>query len=525
MGLYTANCYIQEDADEPKGIDVKGLAAIRRNYCPLVRRVCMELLDSLCDFGDLKLALALLRRSLKRLAAGFVPIHQLKLTKKLAGSYAPGAKQVHLEVVKKMRERDPASAPSVGARVPYLLIINGETELSLRSEDPQYVKEHNLPIDLEYYLMKQLKNPVCEILRFSVPDPTKLFKEAEAIIKRNSAKILGNIFRAKHNIKDISSYFSGPPADTSTTEITTASSSAPLPPITPAPKTQQQHKRKATEDIPKDAGRPNDAKKKLPTTSKTKEQVTPKSASSKQETKDDGLPSTALTAATKAKLEKEKTSGNGNIATMFKRQTDSKSKKATASTPVSEKAQKAPPLQPQKRKAPSLPTTSTKVTNPEKRQRVESERFSKATNVPSLKAAPKGLFSVASLQPNFDSSMPPPPTVLASGLSVATLARQQAAHKAEKSKPQTKVTTVNKTKPETNREEMKITSSLDSSSSSSSSSSSVEAIEPKAKQKAKTEPKQRKIEIIAKTPLQTLNKYFTAKPSSVTVPDSATPTI
>lgn len=57
-------------------------------------------------------------------------------------------KQAHVELANKMKERDEATAPSVGDRVAYVMIkgLKGSKAYE-KSEDPLYVLQNNLPID------------------------------------------------------------------------------------------------------------------------------------------------------------------------------------------------------------------------------------------------------------------------------------------------------------------------------------------------------------------------------------------
>ena len=53
--------------------------------------------------------------------------------------------------------------PSIGTRIPFV-IIAGKGLFVERAEDPDYVREHNVPIDVDYYIKKQILPPVERIL-------------------------------------------------------------------------------------------------------------------------------------------------------------------------------------------------------------------------------------------------------------------------------------------------------------------------------------------------------------------------
>ena len=71
-------------------------------------------------------------------------------------------KQPHLTVAEKLKERT-GVMPSIGTRIPFV-ITAGKGLFVDRAEDPDYVREHNIPIDVDYYIKKQILPPVERIL-------------------------------------------------------------------------------------------------------------------------------------------------------------------------------------------------------------------------------------------------------------------------------------------------------------------------------------------------------------------------
>ena len=63
------------------------------------------------------------------------------------------AKQAHVELAGRMKQRDAGSAPALGDRVAYVIIKGPKGAAAYeKSEDPIYVLENNIPIDTKYYL-------------------------------------------------------------------------------------------------------------------------------------------------------------------------------------------------------------------------------------------------------------------------------------------------------------------------------------------------------------------------------------
>tara|TARA_B100001142_G_scaffold330294_1_gene397729 strand:+ start:368 stop:3073 length:2706 start_codon:yes stop_codon:yes gene_type:complete len=160
-------------------IDVKGLQLVRRDNTPHVREVCKELLDVVLDSSGTDAPKALARKRAVELLEGDVPNEKLILSQSLSDTYkvkgesvsvtghqVASINQAHVQVVRKMRERQPGSEPQSGDRVPYILIKTEDPKARAfeKSEDPVYVREHNLPVDYAYYFLNKFLNPVCDLL-------------------------------------------------------------------------------------------------------------------------------------------------------------------------------------------------------------------------------------------------------------------------------------------------------------------------------------------------------------------------
>jgi DNA polymerase I len=60
-------------------------------------------------------------------------------------------------------EHRTGSPPPVGERIPFV-ITAGKDLFVNRAEDPEYVRMHNVPLDVDYYIKKQILPPVERIL-------------------------------------------------------------------------------------------------------------------------------------------------------------------------------------------------------------------------------------------------------------------------------------------------------------------------------------------------------------------------
>eukprot|EP01065_Artemidia_motanka_P026432 TRINITY_DN3140_c5_g1_i1.p1 TRINITY_DN3140_c5_g1~~TRINITY_DN3140_c5_g1_i1.p1 ORF type:complete len:1055 (+),score=351.82 TRINITY_DN3140_c5_g1_i1:49-3213(+) len=143
-------------------IDCKGIEAVRRDNCPLVAHVQNTVLRKVLMERSVENAVAFVQQTVSDLLMNRLDISQLIISKTLKmekDEYA--GKQAHAELVERMRKRDPASAPGVGDRVPYVIVEGpAGAKIHEKAEDPLYALEHNVPIDSEHYLTHQLKKPL-----------------------------------------------------------------------------------------------------------------------------------------------------------------------------------------------------------------------------------------------------------------------------------------------------------------------------------------------------------------------------
>ncbi|KAF9221377.1 hypothetical protein BS17DRAFT_785295 [Gyrodon lividus] len=144
-------------------MDSKGIETVRRDNCRLVSTVIETCLHKMLIDRDVKGAEDYTKRMISDLLQNKIDMSQLVITKALSkAEYA--AKQAHVELAERMRQRDAGSAPALGDRVAYVIVkgIKGAAAYE-KSEDPLYVLENNIPIDTKYYLENQLSKPLMRI--------------------------------------------------------------------------------------------------------------------------------------------------------------------------------------------------------------------------------------------------------------------------------------------------------------------------------------------------------------------------
>ena len=150
-------------------IKVKGMETVRRDWCGLTSKTLNKVLELVLKDGRVEESVEYVRGVVDRVRNLDVRtdsgiMDELILTRKYnkkEESYK--SKQPHITVVEKIRQRGGA-VPSIGDRVPFV-IVAGKGQFVDSAEDPEYVREHNLSLDVDYYIKKQIWPPVERILR------------------------------------------------------------------------------------------------------------------------------------------------------------------------------------------------------------------------------------------------------------------------------------------------------------------------------------------------------------------------
>lgn len=174
-GLYWTN------PDKWDKMDCKGIETVRRDNCGLVRMVIGTCLRKILMERSVQSAIDYVKSTISSLLMNKVDISLLIITKSLSGkSEDYTAKQAHVELARRMHERDAGSAPVVGDRVPYVIIKAAKgAQAFMKSEDPIYVLENNIPIDFNYYLDNQLAKPLIRLFSPMIPNPESTLLRGE----------------------------------------------------------------------------------------------------------------------------------------------------------------------------------------------------------------------------------------------------------------------------------------------------------------------------------------------------------
>lgn len=176
--------------DKYDKIDTKGLEAVRRDNCELVRELVESVLKKILIDRSVDDAVNYCKGVISDLLQNRVDISLLVISKTISkkmdteedkanakptdknkkNTYQ--AKQAHVELAEKMRLREAGTAPGIGDRVPYVMIKGNKGSRNYEnSEDPKYVVENDLPLDINYYVENQIKKPLLRIFKPILKNP------------------------------------------------------------------------------------------------------------------------------------------------------------------------------------------------------------------------------------------------------------------------------------------------------------------------------------------------------------------
>ena len=180
--------------DKYDKIDTKGLEAVRRDNCELVRVMVETVIKKILVDRSIDDAIKYCKGLISDLLQNRIDISLLIISKSLSKkaedendsktknnkSTTYQAKQAHVELAEKMKKRDKGNAPNIGDRIQYV-IIKGEkgSKNYENSEDPTYVLEHDLPLDINYYLENQIKKPLLRIFSPILQNPEMILFSGE----------------------------------------------------------------------------------------------------------------------------------------------------------------------------------------------------------------------------------------------------------------------------------------------------------------------------------------------------------
>ncbi|KAG0416691.1 DNA polymerase delta catalytic subunit, partial [Dictyocoela roeselum] len=168
---------IYTEPDKMGRIDTKGIETVRRDNCGLVRNVINKCLHKILIERDVESAQEYVRGVIRDLYLDRIDLSQLVISKAISKSSEDySAKQAHVALAEKMARRENQTSINLGERIAYV-ITKGDKKARAyeKSEDPIYVLENNIPIDIDYYIENQLSKPLFRLFDPIMDNVSDLF--------------------------------------------------------------------------------------------------------------------------------------------------------------------------------------------------------------------------------------------------------------------------------------------------------------------------------------------------------------
>ena len=178
---YIANKF--ENTKDPfdlKGVDAKGIALTRRDYCPMVKKCYKKVIDTILADTNKKSDLTKSKEDpvvsstkvyleyIDNIFNYKIPIDDLVVSAMLAASYK--TRPVHVQLAEKLKRRK--EEVQIGDRIPYIYIENTSNTPKQKSElgeDPKYAIQNNLRYNRSCYL-EQLAKPILGFYKVVLKD-------------------------------------------------------------------------------------------------------------------------------------------------------------------------------------------------------------------------------------------------------------------------------------------------------------------------------------------------------------------
>lgn len=166
---YVGMMYEDDATKKPKRKSM-GIAVKRRDNAPIVKDVFGGALDILMEERDIRKAQRYVQDMLVKILKNEIPLDKFIITKQLRDDYKIPGQIAHRVLADRMSERDPGNKPQVGDRLAYIYVAERKDNKKQgdKIEQVDYVREHNLKPDTEFYITNQIQNPVAQMFALAL---------------------------------------------------------------------------------------------------------------------------------------------------------------------------------------------------------------------------------------------------------------------------------------------------------------------------------------------------------------------
>jgi DNA polymerase elongation subunit (family B) len=158
----------EDDPDSKPKMKSMGIALKRRDYAPIVKKIYGGIIDIILRERDIPAAVDYLSKQLADLADGRYDLADLIISKTLRSYYKVPHQIAHWVLARRMKERDPGSAPQANDRIPYVFVETSKKNALMgdRIEHVEHVRKNGetQKVDTKTYIVNQIQKPCLQLL-------------------------------------------------------------------------------------------------------------------------------------------------------------------------------------------------------------------------------------------------------------------------------------------------------------------------------------------------------------------------
>ena len=176
--------YLGNKFEGPKGkIETKGIVLNRRDNCPVLKQIYLGSIKLLLE-NKKEESVSFIKNNIQELLNGNYNIDDFIISKVLNKDYK-NKNLPHVRLSEIMRKR--GEQVQINDRINYVFYKGSFKKTDpqyLRVENPEYLKKNGLELDINYYIEKQIKNPIVSLMSVVIGK-----EAAEGIFSKEPKKI------------------------------------------------------------------------------------------------------------------------------------------------------------------------------------------------------------------------------------------------------------------------------------------------------------------------------------------------
>ena len=173
-----------------------GIVLKRRDNAKIVKDAYGSVIDILMQERDIVKSIEFVKKLLRSLVDGQIPIDKLIITKSLRSGYKKPLQMAHKVLADRIGKRDAGNKPKPGDRVRFVFVQTEKVKKKQlqgdKIETPEYINEHALKPDYGHYITNQIMKPLQQLYALileSIPGFKQVDYDVEVIKCKDDKKV------------------------------------------------------------------------------------------------------------------------------------------------------------------------------------------------------------------------------------------------------------------------------------------------------------------------------------------------